>query len=261
MKGKLINQSPSSSASPRFQTTAWTQIAIAASSGVEDASSREALENLCSSYWFPIYAFVRRRGHGRAAAEDLTQGFFFKLLDQHYLRDVDRERGRFRTFLLASLKHFLSNEREYANAKRRGGDATTLSLDFSDAEQRFTCEPADTWTAEAIFDREWAIALLSRVLQRLSNQYAANNKSDLLDALKPRLLDNGDAGTISDLATRLGTTTGALKVALHRMRKDYKELLIAEVTATVGPSDDAESERKILMTALAGPSTKDLKVK
>ena len=229
---------------------------------MEDASEQneeqnevqQALENLCRSYWYPIYAFVRRRGHDRATAEDLTQGFFLKLLDKQYLRDVDRERGRFRTFLLASLKHFLSNEREYANAKRRGGDTTTFSLDFANAEQRYAREPVESWTPEAVFDREWALALLSRVLQRLSDHYATNNKSELFDALKPRLLDNGDAGTISDLATRLGTTNGALKVALHRMRKDYKELLIAEVTATVGPSEEAESERQILMTALAGPS-------
>ena len=206
---------------------------------MEDASGQnevqQALENLCRSYWYPIYAFVRRRGHDRATAEDLTQGFFLKLLDKQYLRDVDRERGRFRTFLLASLKHFLSNEREYANAKRRGGDTTTFSLDFANAEQRYAREPVESWTPEAVFDREWALALLSRVLQRLSDHYATNNKSELFDALKPRLLDNGDAGTISELATRLGTTNGALKVALHRMRKDYKELLIAEVTATVGP--------------------------
>ena len=228
---------------------------------MEDASGQnqvqQALENLCRSYWYPIYAFVRRKGHDRATAEDLTQGFFLKLLDKQYLRDVDRERGRFRTFLLASLKHFLSNEREYANAKRRGGDTTTFSLDFANAEQRYAREPADSWTPEAVFDREWALALLSRVLQRLSDHYATNNKSELFDALKPRLLDNGDAGTISDLATQLSTTNGALKVALHRMRKDYKELLIAEVTATVGPSEEAESERQILMMALAGPTVKE----
>ena len=171
---------------------------------MEDASGQnqvqQALENLCRSYWYPIYAFVRRRGHDRATAEDLTQGFFLKLLDKQYLRDVDRERGRFRTFLLASLKHFLSNEREYANAKRRGGDTTTFSLDFANAEQRYAREPVESWTPEAVFDREWALALLSRVLQRLSDHYATSNKSELFDALKPRLLDNGDAGTISDLS-------------------------------------------------------------
>ncbi len=170
-------------------TTAWTEDLLAARQGdAQNSQAADALQRLCGDYWFPVYAFIRRRGYSPESAEDLAQGFFLKLIDKNYLDDVDRTRGRFRTFLLASVKHFLANEFDRANAQKRGGNQRILPLDFADAELRYSASARNNWTAEALFDRQWALALLDRVIGGLADAYAAAGKEGLFEALRRRRL-------------------------------------------------------------------------
>jgi RNA polymerase sigma factor (sigma-70 family) len=232
---------------PMFHTTRWSLVA-AAQHG-DSPPARQALGELYQTYWYPLYAFIRRRGHSHDAAQDLTQEFFARLLETDGLAAVDRARGRFRSFLLSACQHFLSNEYDHARALKRGGGRPTLPLDFSDADSRYQREPADTTTPERLFERGWALALLDTVLGRLQAEYKAAGKGVLVDALKVYL--TGDVGQpYSETATKLGMTEGAVKVAVHRLRGRYRELLRDEIGQTLADPSMVDDEIRALFTAL-----------
>ena len=196
------NDTSGSSSGGRFTTTHWSL--VLAASGSEDAQSREALAELCQVYWYPLYAFVRRHGHGPHDAQDLTQDFFMRLLEKDYLRDVDRSKGKFRSFLMAALKHFLSKEWARGKTLKRGGGQRLLSLDIISAEDRYRREPEDNLTAEKLFEQRWALTLLDRVLTRLSEEYEASGKSTMFEQLKGCLTGDSDLLPYAELAPGTG---------------------------------------------------------
>ena len=235
---------------PVFVTTHWSLVVSAGRNDTPHA--RNALENLCRTYWFPIYAFVRRQGHGPHDAQDLTQEFFVRLLEKKYLADVDPAKGRFRSFLLASLKHFLANEWDKTKAQKRGGGQILIPIDVAAAETSCGIEPADYRTAETIFEQRWALTLLEQVLRRLRAEYVRDDKENLFEQLKPTLTEASRAVRYAEIATRLGTTEGAVKVAVHRLRQRYREVLRAEIADTVASPGEVEDEIRNLFAALAG---------
>jgi RNA polymerase sigma-70 factor (ECF subfamily) len=233
-----------------FARTHWS--VVLAAGGGDSTHAHAALEKLCRAYWPPIYAFVRRQGHAPHDAEDLTQEFFARLLGKNYLADVDRAKGRFRSYLLASLKHFLANEWDKARAKKRGGGQTLIPIDAGRIETSCGVEPADHLTADKIFERRWALTLLDQVLRRLRAEYVRDGKEKLFEQLKPTLTEASRSVAYAEIATRLGTTEGAIKVSVHRLRQRYRELLRAEIADTVGGPDEVEDELRNLFAALAG---------
>jgi RNA polymerase sigma-70 factor (ECF subfamily) len=233
----------------RFVTTQWSLVMAAGQR--ESPESAAALVTLCTTYWYPLYAFVRRQGYRPEDAQDLTQAFFAKLLEKNYVGDADRQRGKFRSFLLASLKHFLANERDHARARKRGGGQPVISLDFASAESRYRCEPADTMTPERLFERRWALTLLDRVLRRLQDEYAAADKLPVFERLKEFLAVQKGTTPYREVAQRAAMTEGAVKVAVHRLRKRYRELLEDEIAHTVSCADDVEDELRQLFTSLS----------
>lgn len=244
------SSSPLESAVPRdqFFTTHWTMVLHA---GQGDAPhAQEALAQLCRTYWYPLYAYVRRRGYSPEDAEDLTQGFFARLLELNSLADVRREKGKFRSFLLASLQHFLANEWDRARAAKRGGGQPIVSLDDSQAEARFRLEPVDEMTADKMFERRWALALLDQVLARLREEHAGADKSALYEALKPTLTGARESAPYAELAGRLGLSEAAVKVAVHRLRRRYRELLREEIARTVAAPEEVDDEIRHLFAAL-----------
>jgi RNA polymerase sigma-70 factor (ECF subfamily) len=241
---------PGSRLAPRFRTTQWSLVVRAASA--EGSGQQAALADLCRAYWYPVYVFIRRRGFDAGESEDLTQDFFSELLDKRgLLETADPTRGRFRTYLLAGVKHHLSKHRRRQAAEQRGGKVHTLSVDWMGAEQRYATEPVDGWTADAIFHRRWALTLLEQVLARLSEHYAAHGRGEWFERLRPYLTTD-DQPAYADLAETLGTTPSAVRVAVHRLRKHYREALEAEIRSTVGESDSTEDERAELWRALGG---------
>jgi RNA polymerase sigma-70 factor (ECF subfamily) len=207
---------------------------------------------LCQTYWYPIYAFIRRRGYSAIDAQDCTQEFFATLLEKDYVQDADRERGRFRTFLLTAVTRFLAKQRERERAAKRGGGRLVLSLDLDAGEGRYQLEPVEHWTPERLFERRWALTLLEQVLARLGERYAEQGKRDLFETLKVFLTYPETAGMHADLAAQLGMTEGALKVAVHRLRRRYREMLKDEITETVTHPDEMADELDTLMAALRG---------
>src|ERR1041385_2267684 len=187
-----------------FATTHWTVVLAAQRSNSTRAHA--ALSSLCQAYWFPIYAFVRRQGHGPHDAQDLTQEFFARLLEKNFLAGGDRTKGRFRSFLLGAVKHFLANEWDKARAQKRGGGRIPVPLDFTDAETSFSVEPADELTAERIFERRWALALLEQVLRRLREEHVRDGKEKLFEQLKPTLTEPSRTISYAEIARRLGST-------------------------------------------------------
>ena len=242
--------SPASSRNANFATTRWSLVVAAAKSPSPQA--RAALEVLCGSYWYAVYAFVRRRGDPVDDARDLTQEFFARLLEKDYLEAADRERGRFRTFLLTAVSHFLSNERERACAQKRGGDVIKFSLDFERGEERYQQEPADHWTAEKIFDRRWALTLLDQAVALLKQDYSDSGKGTLFEQLKVFLTGDSGAPAYEESAARLNMSPGAVKVAVHRLRQKYRESLRQLIAQTVAVEEDIESEVHVLLSALRG---------
>jgi RNA polymerase sigma-70 factor (ECF subfamily) len=241
---------PASSGNANFNTTRWSLVVAAAKS--PSPRARAALEELCGSYWYAVYAFVRRRGTQVEDARDLTQEFFARLLEKDYLEAVDRERGRFRTFLLTAVSHFLSNERERACAQKRGGGQTVLSLDFESGEERYQHEPADHWTAEKIFDRRWALTLLDQAVAALKQEYSAADKSPLFEELKVYLTGDSGAPMYEVAAAKLDMSPGAVKVTVHRLRQKYRDTLRQLIAQTVAAEEDIDSELQVLLTALRG---------
>jgi RNA polymerase sigma factor (sigma-70 family) len=204
---------------------------------------------LCENYWYPLYAFVRRAGHSPHDAQDLTQEFFARLIAKSWLHDVHPERGRFRSFLLVAMKHFLANEWDRARRLKRGGGQAVISLDAGLAEERYAREPTDAMSAEQIFDRRWAFTLLERVLGRLRAEFAAIGKAVVFAELEPGL--TGAKLDYATIAARLSLSEGAVRIAVHRLRLRYRDLVRAEIAETVDTEADIEAELKHLFAALA----------
>jgi len=231
----------------RFPTTSWGMVVAAGATAEESAGS---LAQLCEAYWHPLYAYVRRSGHDPEDARDLTQEFFARIIEKRYLREAHRERGRFRTFLLASLKHFLANEWDRAHTEKRGGGAISISLDAATAEDRYRLEPADRLTPEKIFERRWALTLLDRTMARLGELYAGDGKTELFEKIKDFLTGDSARGGHQAVAAELGMSEGALKVAVSRARRRFGDLLRIEVAATVADAAEVQDEVGHLLTAL-----------
>jgi RNA polymerase sigma factor (sigma-70 family) len=244
------NPRPTPAGGAVFATTHWS-VVVAATDRDSDCA-RTALSHLCSTYWYPLYAYVRRRGYNPPDAQDLTQEFFARLLERNWLARADRERGRFRTFLLAALGHFLANEWDRAHAQKRGGTARVVPLQLDSAETRYGQEPPDPATPDQIFERRWALALLETVLQRLAAECRAEGKADLFETLKPCLVGEHDAQPYAFLAAQLGLTEGALKTTVHRLRQRYRQILREEIASTVAAPEEVEGELRHLLKVLAG---------
>jgi RNA polymerase sigma factor (sigma-70 family) len=234
----------------QFHTTRWSLIVQAA--GPEGETSGAALADLCRAYWYPVYAFIRRRGHAAEDARDLAQDFFATLLEKGYLADADPQRGRFRAFLLTAVSRFVIKQHERAAAQKRGGGQRPLSLDFDDGETRYQREPSHDWTAERIFARRWALTLLDRTVAALRKEHTEAGKLAQFEVLKVFL--TGEAGTppLRQIAEQLGTTEGAIKVAVHRLRQKYRDTLRGEIAQTVTTQEDVDDELRLLMAALRG---------
>lgn len=233
-----------------FHTTHWTMMLAAREE--EGTVAREALARLCSTYWYPLYAFIRRQGSSPHEAEDLTQEFFYRFLERDSLTYVRPAAGRFRSFLLACLKNFLANERERARAQRRGGGHPLISLDGADARARYALEPADQRTPEALFERRWAFAVLERTLTDLRREYAAAEKSDLFEALQGFLPGGQGDTSRAELAARRGISAGALDVAIHRLRQRFGVLLRQQVARTVSTDAEVDEEIRHFISLLNG---------
>ena len=231
-----------------FTTTHWSAVLLAG--GETSAEADRALEDLCRAYWYPLYAYVRRQGRSAEDAQDLTQEFFSRLLERKYLRLADPERGRFRTFLLSSLKNFLVNEWEKSRAAKRGGGCVTFSLNEQDADGRYLMEPVDGLTPDRIYEKRWAVALLANVLARLRQQYLAHDKVVLFEALKPYVAGDTIVEGYEEIAARLDMNAGAVRIAMHRLRETYRQLLRDEVARTVEGPADIDEELRHLVAAL-----------
>jgi RNA polymerase sigma factor (sigma-70 family) len=233
----------------RFHTTHWS--VVLAAGRPSSPHARDALASLCQVYWYPLYAYIRRKGHSPTDAQDLTQEFFTWLLEKNIAGKADRTRGRFRSFLLTSLDHFLAKHWRRAGTRKRGGGQTVLSLDLAAGENRYTLEPAHELTAEMIFLRRWALTLLEKTLTSLRDEFAERGKLELFEHLKPHL--GGDETTVpySQIAELLGKTEGAVKVAVHRLRQRCRELLRAEIAQTVSGPDEVDEELRDLFDAVA----------
>jgi len=229
----------------QFHTTHWSLVLAARLQ--ESPEATEALEKLCRAYWYPLYAYIRRRGHDIHEAEDLTQEFFTRLLEKNYLREVTREGGRFRSYLLTTLKHFLANEWDRAKAQKRGGGNIHFSLDNKEAETRYEFELKDDTTPESLFERRWALTLLDHVLSRLREDYAEAAKLEIFERLQVFL--SGDKRLIpyTEVAASLGLSEGSVKVAVHRLRKRYGELLRQEIAQTVATPEEVADEIRHLI--------------
>ena len=244
-------ETPSSEAARRatFATTHWSAV-IRAGRG-DTTRARAALEKLCETYWYPLYAHVRRRGHSPEDAKDLTQAFFLRLLEQGSLANANPDLGRFRSFILGALDHFLISEWKKARAEKRGGGCALVSLDWAAAERRFDLEPADTLTPDKAFDRRWVTALLDEVLKQLEAEHTADGNSELFRTLKGALAGRREVQPYAQLAADLGMSEAAVKVAVHRLRKRYRALLQAEIGRTVNSTQETRDELEHLFRVLA----------
>lgn len=231
-----------------FATTRWSRVLEAGRRSSPDFA--HALESLCRDYWYPLYAYVRRRGSSAEDAKDLTQEFFAHFLAKGSLQVADPVRGRFRSFLLTAFKNFLGNQRDRQTAEKRGGLVSHVSIDFESSEDRYRFEPVDPWTAEMLYERRWALHLLERVLQQLAAEYVATGKGDLFDQCKGWL--DGTAASYAEAAEVLAMTEGAVRVAVHRLRARYRDLLQAEVRSTVVDVSTTEDELRYLQRAIRG---------
>jgi RNA polymerase sigma-70 factor (ECF subfamily) len=244
-----IRRNSISSGKPRFATTHWSVISAAGKSS--SPQQKQALETLCQSYWFPLYAYLRRRGYDTHQAEDLTQAFFAHILEKKDLETADPKYGKFRSFLLVRLKYFLSDERDRAQAKKRGGGKKVLSLSIQNAEGQYALEPAIRLSPEMLFEKSWALTILERTMGRLEAEMAEKNKQKLFDCLKVYLTTDKDVIPYQDMAAELKITEGSVRVAVHRLRRRYRKLLRDEIAQTVGDEGQIDEEMGCLFTALA----------
>ncbi|PWU22158.1 MAG: RNA polymerase subunit sigma-24 [Verrucomicrobia bacterium] len=231
-----------------FDATHWSVVLKAAD--LASDQSHAALSKLCQTYWYPLYVFVRRQGQGPENAQDLVQSFFATVLEKNYLQAAKPERGKFRSFLLMALKRFMANEWDRANRLKRGGGHQLLSLDEQNTEVRYKLEPADEATPEKAFERNWALALLDQVLSRLEGESSAVGKKQLFEELKPVLSGEKSAKSYAEIGARLGMSEGAVKVAVHRLRQRYREILRLEIANTVGSPEEIDDEIRHLFAAL-----------
>lgn len=251
-----LDSSVARGSSPRFATTRWSLVLQAKER--PHVGANDALADLCQAYWYPIYALFRRKSRNRHEAQDLTQSFFAKLLEKAFLDRVDPARGRFRSFLLAAVNHFFANECDRQNAVKRGGGQVIVSLnatafDWKSGESRYQMEPEHHLTPEREFERQWALAVLDRVLKRLRDEYIDLGKLSLFETLQPYLsADRGQARYV-DAAEKLGATESAVRVATHRLRKRYRDLLRNEIAQTVANPSEVEDELQQLFIALSSP--------
>jgi DNA-directed RNA polymerase specialized sigma24 family protein len=233
----------------RFETTEWSL--VLAARGRNTPRAEDALAGLCERYWYPIYSFVRRQGSSAEEAEDLTQAFFTRILEKGYLGQVDRDRGRFRAFLLAACRHFLSNERDRVRALKRGGGRRLLSIDATLAEERLRLEPAHDLTPEKEYLRRWTLTVIDKVLASLRTEFAAKDKTRLFDALKGFLVGDASPDAYRRAAQELSQSEGALRVAVHRLRRQFRNRLRAEVVPTVEDAEAVEDELRSLLASLS----------
>jgi DNA-directed RNA polymerase specialized sigma24 family protein len=231
-----------------FETTRWSL--IVAAGGDNSTTARAALATLCEIYWYPLYAYVRRRGTNADEARDLTQGFLTTLLERRDFEHVRQERGRFRAFLLASFQHFLANDLAQRRALKRGRGLTFLPLAFDEAEGRYRIEPTDTTTPETLYERRWTLTVIDRVLAELRREWEASGREAEFDGLKSCLLGTNPAGGYAAIAERLGTTEGALKTSVHRLRRRFQAALRTDIAETVSDPADVDDEIRYLVRAL-----------
>jgi RNA polymerase sigma-70 factor (ECF subfamily) len=224
---------------------------VVVAAGHDTAGGRESLAGLCQSYWLPLYAYVRRRGYSPEDAQDLTQAFFTRLLEKNWVAAADQARGRFRSFLLAAMKHFLADEWDRERAQKRGGGVASLPLEFATAEAQYAREPADADTPDRIFERRWALTLLDHVLARLRAEYVRDGKGPLFEALHPCLVGERTAQPYADLAGTLGSSEAAIKSAVHRLRQRYRHLLREEIASTIDRDDRIDDELRHLFAVLS----------
>ena len=233
----------------QFTTTHWSVVLAAGQNA--DAQAAEALHQLCRTYWYPLYAYVRKRGHIPEDAQDLTQEFFALFLRKEYFRLADRARGRFRTFLLHALEHFLINEWKRAQCAKRGGGTTPLSLDVAAAEQRYTNEPAVTLTPERAYEKQWAATLLEQVLSKLKQEYAEAGNRRVFAELADLLWGKDGSVSFAEIGARLDMTEGAARGAMHRLRTRYRERLRREVAQTVAEPGEVDEELRYLISVVS----------
>jgi RNA polymerase sigma-70 factor (ECF subfamily) len=231
-----------------FPTTCWARVLEAGDPAAPE--SRAALEGLCRDYWYPLYAFVRRRGHDPETARDLVQGLFASLLERGDLNGLEPQRGRFQSFLMACCSHYIARYHERERAARRGGGRVAIPIDGLAAESRFGGEPGHDLTAERLFERRWALTLLDRVLASLDAEMARSEKRTLYERLRPSLLGAEETPSYRDIADEMGLTVGAVKMAAHRLRARYRERLRDEIARTVGDPSEIDSEIAALMAVL-----------
>jgi RNA polymerase sigma-70 factor (ECF subfamily) len=231
-----------------FSTTHWSVVLEAGQQDTPEAA--EALERLCQTYWYPLYVFIRRKGHSPHDAQDLTQEFFARFLEKNYVSLADQSRGKFRTFLLRSLEHFLINEWTKAQTAKRGGPHKALSWDEQEAERRFSAEAVDGIPPDKAFEKRWAMSLLDEVMARLRAEFSAPDKRKLYEALKGAVMGDQTAVSYQEIGASQGMAEGAVKVAAHRMRQRYRELLRAEVGRTVATSAEVDQELRYLAGVL-----------
>lgn len=232
----------------RFKTTRWSVVLAAGTRSNPD--SDDALATLCLAYWHPLYVYIRRRGYSADEASDLTQEFFARLMEKQYLRQANVERGRFRSFLLAALNHFLANERDRARAQKRSGGRPPLPLEIETAEGLYLREPGDTQTPEHVFERRWALTMLDRVLATLRQEYDASGRGALFDRLKDLLTSGKSEEPYARVAVALSMSEGAVKVAAHRLRRRFGDLLRKEIAQTVPSADQIDDEIRYLFRVL-----------
>src|SRR5438445_4180043 len=251
---RLMAQADSSDHSPasarEFQTTHWS--VVLAARDMASPQAEAALAELCRTYWYPLYAFVRRKGHSPHDAQDLTQAFFARLLEKNYVAQADRERGRFRTYLLAALAHFLADEWDKARRLKRGGGREIISFDAASAEERYRLEPLDQLDAAKLYERRWGTTLFDRGLARLEEEFRDSDKRELFDGLKSSLLAEGSGSSYAQLGARLGMKEDTVKQAVHRMRRRYRELFREEIARTVAGPGEVEDELKHVFAVLSG---------
>ena len=233
---------------PLFVTTHWS-VVLAAGHG-DTTRADDALAHLCQTYWYPLYAYARRRGCSPPDAQDLTQEFFARLLAGNWVAQADRQRGRFRSFLLSAMKHFMANQWNKTQTQKRGGGQPVLSLDDGSAEHRYRLEPTEKATPESLFERGWALTLLEGVLARLEEEYRRTGKQDWMEAMRPALTADRGAIDYAEMAPKLGMTETAARVAVHRLRQRYRQLIRAEVASTVASPEEVEAEMHHLFQVL-----------
>ncbi len=231
-----------------FVTTHWSVVLTAGRSDTTRAHA--ALEKLCRAYWFPLYAYARRRGYSVEDAQDLTQEFFARVLEHHWLARADQAKGRFRTFLLTAMERFLANEWDKVRALKRGGGQRNIPIQLDTAETRYGVEPADTRTPEQAFEYRWALALLDEVVGQLEAEFRSQDQAEMFTTLKPCLVGDRASQPYAELAGKLGMEEGAVKVAVHRLRQRYRELLRAEIANTVDSDSEVEAEMRHLFNVL-----------